>query len=434
MAIDHYHEVGLGLGGITERDLVPHLTTLAQFLGLDEEDPLLFPPFFASATWLIKHGFQLGFWRPGNSCSSGSRGRPDIPRLQKFVPRVFSEIEAEQCHSFRSCDQDIAEDGPPEVEADARSARSSSNSFTSVSSDGSREDAGEQRCSGRGAVNASEEKMRAAESSVSSSFKSLASLAIDAGSHPASHAFTAAAASTGDGRTPLLSPAVPSPSRRDAPTASEERVSQIHRPDWWADARVKEVPTLEEAVPFTQLVSVRARKAALDAACPWSEGSSLELYEEMGATDPSKSYVVLWMNFGKNNFVSVSEVIDCSRLETFLTSDPLCARLKLLLQPVVVSLPFPSKRAKDCETVGRFFGKKHTSIFRSRARCGADLVVAQVDIFSKWLIKTAINQVGFRSGNVIDIILLDWLPDCPASFAGVRLSVTEELLKLLNTN
>jgi len=112
-----------------------------------------------------------------------------------------------------------------------------------------------------------------------------------------------------------------------------------------------------------------------------------------------------------------------------LASDCLNRRLKLLLHPVRVSLPFPAKAAREAETVGAFFGTKGTSIRRFRTRCGAEVTSVQVDLFSKWLLKVAMTKVGLRENNCLEAILVDWLPENPAILSAGRIHATEGFIR-----
>lgn len=216
---------------------------------------------------------------------------------------------------------------------------------------------------------------------------------------------------------------------------------------WWEPARVNEIRDLTHAVPFTNLIAVDLRDAVPAPAwswtstsqaltdTPWAPGNSHDLYAKMGANDPNKTYVVWWLSFGAKDLVSVSEVVDQQRLDTMISdhrlgvANPLGQRLKMLLQPVQVRLPFPVKGARDAEPLESFFGKNHCSISSTQTPCGAKVTVLQCDLGSKWLIKKAISTVGFQPGNVIELFLVDWVESCPAAFAGVRLVVTDDFTK-----
>mmetsp|Transcript_25626 Transcript_25626/g.40502 ORF Transcript_25626/g.40502 Transcript_25626/m.40502 type:complete len:331 (+) Transcript_25626:80-1072(+) len=223
----------------------------------------------------------------------------------------------------------------------------------------------------------------------------------------------------------------------ESPTADlsdSEEEWKCFREDWWDfphSVLEKQVRYLENAQPFTRLLCMKNVKEAHrpESRSPWLEGRSDDIYEQMGLLNPSKSYVVFWLGFGTYSTVLFSsEVVDRVRLDSMLAADCLNQRLKLLLQPVRVSLPFPAKAAKDAETVGTFFGTKGSSIRRFRTRCGADVTSVQVDLFSKWLLKMAMTKVGLRENNCLEAVLVDWLPDSPAVLSAGRINSTQEFL------
>lgn len=201
--------------------------------------------------------------------------------------------------------------------------------------------------------------------------------------------------------------------------------------DWWDDADTKIVPGLEAAPCLTRLLGIDLHKhpglARSKRRAPWMDGESHACYRRLGARDTSSSYVAWWLNVGDSSLLSVSEVIDRPALERCLANDALGKRMKLLIRAVKCTLPFPGKGPKEADTVGAFFGKG-ASLSRARTDEGVDVVVLQIDLYYLMLLRLALQNVGFRQGNVVDIILVDWPGQ--AVLASCRLSVTEEFLKL----
>jgi transposase InsO family protein len=154
-------------------------------------------------------------------------------------------------------------------------------------------------------------------------------------------------------------------------------------------------------------------------------GESHARYTNLGARDPEKTYVAWWLNRGDVSLVSVNEVVDRPALERCLDDDALGKRLKLLIRAVKCSLPFPSKGPKDADTVGYFFGKG-ASLTRSQTADGVDVVTVQIDLFSVTILRWALQSVGFRKGNIVDAILVDWPGQ--AVLASYRLAVTDAFL------
>lgn len=199
--------------------------------------------------------------------------------------------------------------------------------------------------------------------------------------------------------------------------------------DWWDDTETKVVPGLEAAASLTRLVggdlikhpNLKKKQG------PWSSGQSHPCYRSLGGREAALTYVAWWLNVGDCSLLSLHEVIDRPALERCLANDPLGKRVKLLIRAVKCTLPFPGKGPKEADTVGAFFGKG-ASLTRTRTAEDVDMVVIQIDLFYLFLLRCALQNVGFRQGNIVDIILVDWPGQ--AILASIRLSVTEEFMKL----
>jgi hypothetical protein len=202
------------------------------------------------------------------------------------------------------------------------------------------------------------------------------------------------------------------------------------RPDWWDDANTKAVPGLEACPSLTRLLAVDFVKhpgVGKSRPVPWTEGESHGRYQKLGAREPDQSYLALWLNTGDVSLLSLHQVVDRQALERCFADDPLKSRLKLLIRPVKCVLPFPGKGPKEADTVGTFFGKG-ASLTRSLTAEGADIVVLQIDLYLIWFLRLALQNIGFRHGNVVDIIVVDWPGQ--AVVASSRVAVTDSFLAL----
>jgi len=204
--------------------------------------------------------------------------------------------------------------------------------------------------------------------------------------------------------------------------------------DWWAHADPAAVKGLEALPPITRLLDAQVVQHGTLAGgpFPWDAGESPELYAALGAHDPRKSYVAFWMTVDRLSMLAVSEVVDANQLESCIGGDPencLQNHLKMLICPVRVRLPFPSKGPRAADTMGSFFGRS-SSCQRIRTPGGVDVVVLQVDLFSKWLLRIALMRAGFQRGNVVDVIVVDWPGQ--AVFAAQRVHVTDEFVRQLS--
>lgn len=239
---------------------------------------------------------------------------------------------------------------------------------------------------------------------------------------PAPRALVAAETVAADGATQEIAASASGALRPPRP-------QRIVTADWWAAADTK-LPGLETAPLITQMLENRIIETPSvgGARPPWALGESMSLYEDMGVRDPAKTYMIYWLNIGDVSILSVAEVLDRRRFELAFSGDALSARLKFVLQPCGLKLPVPVKTPRDADTIGVFFGK-HTSCTRSRTNSGVDYVCLRVDLYSKWLLKKAMQTVGFRKGSVFDIVLIDW--PGRTVIMGCRLTITDTFLKLM---
>jgi hypothetical protein len=202
------------------------------------------------------------------------------------------------------------------------------------------------------------------------------------------------------------------------------------REDWWGDAQIQAVQGLEAAPSLTRLIGVELVShpgVGKSRPTPWMEGESHGRYQRLGARLPAESYVALWLNRGDFSMLSMYQAVDKLALERCLSDDPLNRRLKLIIRAVKCALPFPGKGPKDADTVGTFFGGA-ASLTRSLTAEGAEIVVLQIDLHSIWYLRLALQNVGFRPGNVVDILVVDW--PGRAVFASHRLALTESFFDM----
>lgn len=194
--------------------------------------------------------------------------------------------------------------------------------------------------------------------------------------------------------------------------------------NWWSPAELCQLTRGPEplATPAKLLCARVVRHEA-----SWQSRQSEMLYKEMGAQDPSLSYLAVWLKLGKSSLLCLSALSQGVAQE--LGEHDIGTHLKLLLNPVQVALPFPTKGAKEADTIGSFFGRRAIESCKSRTSCGADVTCVQIDLYSNWMLRIALKQVGFRLDNILELILVDW----PGRrvVAAIRLAVTEEFLKLL---
>lgn len=445
-----------GYGGITARALIPRYASLHDFLGVGPDDIPSLP--FNSSSWReqlpsfsyqatadsmkmealhLACGLRKSHFEQSALCPPERRNSQNKQR--GFTPFEIARDDikpAEHRNSFSSCKSQ--EDG--EEESATPPMQMSSGGSTTAEIDSATTDSSDR--SNTGQVNGLRDDRLGDDIHDSIiSHKGADNYDVDAvigGSSSSSHA-------RANAEEKVVAPEEASATWEDISPEFASSKMIVHgrsreewscsREEWWDyphSVLDREVRYLENARPFTRLLCMKNMKEAHrpESRSPWLEGRCDDIYEQMGILDPSRSYVAFWLGFGHNNTVLfTSEVVDRARLDSMLTTDCMKHRLKLLLHPVRVSLPFPAKAAKDADTVGAFFGSKGASIQRFRTRCGADVTSVQIDLFSKWLLKMAMTKVGMRETNILEAVLVDWLPDDPAVLTAGRINATEAFVR-----
>jgi hypothetical protein len=206
--------------------------------------------------------------------------------------------------------------------------------------------------------------------------------------------------------------------------------------DWWEPVKPESTSGLRDAIPITQLLEARVVKHASNAQSspPWLQKSSEGLYCDMGLDDAQHDSLALWLNVGTASLVFACAVTNQVRLQDCLADNPLGVRLKLIVSPVKATLPLPCKSPRDAESIRNFFGSSCSSLTSMKNSVGRDICCLQVDLFSKWMLRMALQNVAFRPDNIVDLIIVDWAEHVgkePGILASVRLTVTHEFLRLM---
>jgi hypothetical protein len=228
-------------------------------------------------------------------------------------------------------------------------------------------------------------------------------------------------------------------SEKDLEVPSADDAVQDHIPcsyrydSWWGPADIHSARGLESAAslssPPLQFQVVRHGNLSSRSARPWHANESQALYRQMGMRSPTSTYIAAWLNLNHISLMWVAEVLDEARVRLCASDDGLMSRLKLLLRPVHASIPFPVKGAPEADTIGVYFGLQSASIAEETSEDGIKHFCVQVDLYSKWALRLAMKNIGFREGNVLDMLFIDWPGQ--AVLASARLTVTAELLQLL---
>jgi len=224
------------------------------------------------------------------------------------------------------------------------------------------------------------------------------------------------------------------PSEELQPPKSCSRESLLFKADWWQVADLTTWACGSDALASpawlrcARVVKHSASLRSSDAAAPWQPGHCEALHAELGAEQPGLGYLAVWLKLNAASLVLVSAVPKSVAAELGCRRS-LAKDLKLILKPVQVPVPFPAKGPADADTIASFFGGKATHQSVSQTSGGAEVACVQIDLYSNWMLRMALKQVGFRLGNVLELILVDWPGRQVVS--AVRLAVTEDFLQLV---
>lgn len=205
-----------------------------------------------------------------------------------------------------------------------------------------------------------------------------------------------------------------------------EASTPIPREDWFGPCVSSSAPGFARLDSPADLLSARVIKHVPGEEKRWLAGRSHELYEELGARRAGQNYVAVWLNCGMVSIVFLSDMTEGSAA-AFADPRILKDRLKLVMNAVQVRLPIPSAGPRGAATVANFFGANGSSASLVRTALGANVACLQIDLYSKWIMRMALQQGGFRTGNTIELYMVDWPGQ--AVVAGIRLMMTENFLR-----
>lgn len=153
--------------------------------------------------------------------------------------------------------------------------------------------------------------------------------------------------------------------------------------------------------------------------------ATLQLYEEMlePRTWKRTDYVAVWLGMGPRWLVYLCEATGDALRDSLESGAALKQRVKLILRPIKVRLPFPSSPPKDAEFVGPYFGDGATMDEAMLSQSGSQIYGLRVNLYGNWLVKLGLQHIGLQSGNCLDLLVIDW----PARLllASIRLTITQ---------
>lgn len=164
---------------------------------------------------------------------------------------------------------------------------------------------------------------------------------------------------------------------------------------------------------------------------PWTEkGQPSDLYRTMGMLEQKESYIAVWLLLANAAIVTVHQVVNLDHFNLlFREGRDVCLskRLKLVINPIVASLPAVATDPDKAGFADSLLGKNGSGMYWSTAECGAQFLCIMADFNAKMLLRWTVVPMGFREGNMLDLHIVDWKEK--ALLASGRVIVTKEFLK-----
>ena len=202
--------------------------------------------------------------------------------------------------------------------------------------------------------------------------------------------------------------------------------------EWWSDARLDAPHVSHDLGAEPQLLCRTFQVKILSR--DDKSSNELEAYfpESLGKLRSNRKYIVMQLLLGRKMVVSIGEVGDSDEFESLFSVDSaasLCKRLKLIVNPANVSIPWPITGPKDASSIEDFFGMQNCSVKRKHSSCQFEYSVITIDVFSKFMIRSFLPKLAFQLGRVSDYMLIDY--DSRTIVSGFRLVCTKTLYSLM---
>lgn len=206
-------------------------------------------------------------------------------------------------------------------------------------------------------------------------------------------------------------------------TSGESGGAALVTHDWWCDVD----PTTATDAGLTRASNLVAARVIHeeDPKVLYDPVATLQLYEEMLEPRIWKrtDYVAVWLGMGPRWLVYLCEATGDALRDSLESGAALKQRVKLILRPVKVRLPFPSSPPKDAEFVGPYFGDGATMDKAMLSQSGSQIYGLRVNLYGNWLVKLGLQHIGLQPGNCLDLLVIDW--PSRLLLASIRLTITQ---------
>ena len=203
--------------------------------------------------------------------------------------------------------------------------------------------------------------------------------------------------------------------------------------EWWSDARVDAPHVARDLGAEPRVLGHTVKVRVLDR----SEKSANELsaYFPSFVPRPNRRYIIVQLLLGKKIIVSLHQVLDNEGFDSLFEQPPdrlssLLGRVKLIVNPANVTIPWSITGPKDASSVSDFFGPDNCSIKTKQDSREITYTVITVDVFSKFMIRSFLPKLAFQPGRISDYMLIDY--EARTVLAGYRLVCTKTLSELIH--
>lgn len=203
--------------------------------------------------------------------------------------------------------------------------------------------------------------------------------------------------------------------------------------EWWSDARLDAAHMSEDLGPTPRLLGRTVKLKVLDR----EEKSACELeYFANPSLVDKKRYIILQLLLGQKIVASLAQVDDVELFDRIFLDDDietaLLGRLKFIVNPANVRIPWSITGPRDASSISDFFGSGNCSI---RLKYSLDYIchaVVTIDVYSRFMIRSFLPKLAFQIGRMCDFVLVDY--EQRLILTGFRLLSTETLLDLMKTS
>jgi len=213
------------------------------------------------------------------------------------------------------------------------------------------------------------------------------------------------------------------------------RVDILRHPstEWWCDARLDAPHIVEDLGNEPGLLgrTFKVRILNRDEKCE----NELEYFKDcdnIKPLRPTRRYLVVQLLMGERIMTSIAEVFDTETFDTVFPDNEdissLNDRLKLIVNPANVRIPWCIYGPRESSTIAEFFGPSNSSI-RRKQQNHIHFVTITIDVYSKFMIRSFLPKLAFQPGRVSDYLIVDY--ENRVIHTGFRLVCTSVLADLL---